>query len=198
MSIIVEHEKRRREILEKALDVFVDDGYEGTTFQKIAGRCGITRTTLYIYFKNKKDIFNYSIKLLLAKVEEDIQIILSDTSLDSINKITKVLTNIFELLEENRRLLMVILGYLLHISKNNGDPEQLVRRRTLKLRRFLSSMIIEGVKSKELIATTNIKAAADLLYSLFEAAIFRLVILQRKTVGDLRKTAVFAISRLAP
>ena len=54
MAIIVEHEKRRREILEKALDIFVDDGFEGTTFQKIADRCNITRTTLYIYIKNKK------------------------------------------------------------------------------------------------------------------------------------------------
>ena len=54
MSIVVAHEKRRAEILEKTLDVFVDEGFEDVTFQKIADRCGITRTTLYIYFKNKK------------------------------------------------------------------------------------------------------------------------------------------------
>ena len=58
MSIVVEHEKRRWEILEKALDVFMEEGFEDVTFQKIADRCGITRTTLYIYFKNKREIFN--------------------------------------------------------------------------------------------------------------------------------------------
>ena len=60
MAIIVEHEKRRHEILDKALEVFVDEGYEDATFQKIADKCGITRTTLYIYFKNKiesNDVF---------------------------------------------------------------------------------------------------------------------------------------------
>ncbi|MDX9958533.1 MAG: TetR/AcrR family transcriptional regulator, partial [Spirochaetia bacterium] len=36
MSVTVEHEKRKKEILEKALDVFVDEGYADTTFQKIA------------------------------------------------------------------------------------------------------------------------------------------------------------------
>ena len=196
MSIIVEHEKRQKEILENALDVFVDDGFEGATFQKIADRCGITRTTLYIYFKNKKDIFNFSIKLLLAKVEEDMQLALNETQ-GSINKITRVMTDIFQLLEENRRLLMVILDYLLHITKNNGDPEKLVRRRTIKLRHILASMVIEGINAGEL-KEMDIKSAADLLYSLLEAAIFRLVVLQRKTVGDLRNTAAFIIRQLAP
>ena len=46
MAIIVEHDKRRHKILEKALDVFVEEGYEDVSFQKIADRCGITRTTL--------------------------------------------------------------------------------------------------------------------------------------------------------
>jgi AcrR family transcriptional regulator len=70
MSILVEHDKRRQEILKKALEVFVDEGFENATFQKIADRCGITRTTLYIYFKNKKEIFNYSLKELLQRVEQ--------------------------------------------------------------------------------------------------------------------------------
>ena len=48
MAIIVEHDKRKREILDKALDVFIEEGYEDATFQKIADKCGITRTTLYI------------------------------------------------------------------------------------------------------------------------------------------------------
>ena len=31
MAIVVEHEKRRAEILEKALDVFTEEGYEDAT-----------------------------------------------------------------------------------------------------------------------------------------------------------------------
>jgi AcrR family transcriptional regulator len=196
MSIVVEHEKRRKKILEKALFVFVDEGFENATFQKIADYCGITRTTLYTYFKNKKEIFTYSIKLLLVKVEEGIQRIRCDASLDSVEKLTRILLDIFRHLEENRRLLSVLLDYLLFLSKNNTDPEQRVRRRTLKLRHILASLVIEGVKTGELKAV-NIKTTDDYLYSLIEAAIFRLVILQRKTVGDLRKTAAFAVKQLA-
>jgi AcrR family transcriptional regulator len=196
MSIVVEHEKRRKEILEKALDVFVEEGFEDTTLQKIADRCGITRTTLYLYFKNKKEIFNYSIKLLLVKVEEDIRHILADSVLGCIEKIIKILHNVFRQFEENRRLLSVILDYLLHLSKNNIDPEQRVRQRTLRMRHILASLVIEGVKKGEL-KSINIKTADDFLYSFIEGAIFRLVVLQRETVGDLRETVTFAVRQFA-
>jgi len=195
MAIVVKHEKRRQEILEKVLDVFIEEGFEDTTFQKIADHCGITRTTLYIYFKNKKEIFNYSIKLLLTKADSDIKAIRSDASLNSVEKITRVLLDIFTLLEGNRRLLSVILDYLLHVA-GSLNPEQRIHRRTLKLRHILTSLVIEGVKSGEL-KSLNIKTANEYLYSLIEAAIFRLVVLQKKTVGDLRKTASFAVKQFA-
>jgi AcrR family transcriptional regulator len=196
MAIVVEHEKRRKEILEKALDVFVEEGFENTTLQKIADKCGITRTTLYLYFKNKKEIFNYSIKLLLVKVEADIRHIQANSILGYVEKIITILHNIFQQFEENRRLLSVILDYLLHLSKNNIDPEQRVRRRTLRMRHILASLVIEGVKKGEL-KSINIKTADDFLYSFIEGAIFRLVVLQRETVGDLRETVVFAVRQFA-
>ncbi|MDR2134447.1 MAG: TetR/AcrR family transcriptional regulator [Treponema sp.] len=196
MSIVVEHEKRRKEILEKALDVFMDEGFEDATFQKIADRCAITRTTLYIYFRNKKEIFNYSIKLLLMKLEDSIQQIRADDSLGAVDKITRILSGILQQLEENRRLLSVILDYLLYLSKSDSNPETRVRRRTLRLRHILASMVIEGVKSGELLPV-NIKFADDFLYSFIEAAIFRLAVLKHETVEELKEAAALAVARLA-
>jgi len=196
MSIVVEHEKRRKEILEKALDVFITEGYVDATFQKIADKCRITRTTLYLYFKNKKEIFNYSIKLLLAKLEEDISLTISNSALDSVEKIEEVLMKIFGHIEENRRLLSVVLDYLLHISKSSSDPGKPVRRRTLRLRHILSSLVIEGIKTGKL-KQVNVKTADDYLYSFIEAAIFRMAVLRQQTVGDLRETALFAVKQFS-
>jgi len=196
LSIVVEHEKRRREILRKALDVFVDEGFEDATFQKIADRCGITRTTLYTYFKNKKEIFNYSIKQLLSTVEADITKVRVGTHLHAVDKIIRVISRIIELLEKNRLLLSVILDYLIHISRNNADPNYRVRRRTLKLRHILATMVIDGIKAGEIVAM-NVKAADDMLYSLFESAIFRLAVLKQETVADLKITAALTVRLMA-
>jgi AcrR family transcriptional regulator len=208
MSIVVEHDKRRREILEKALDVFVDEGFENVTIQKIADRCGITRTTLYIYFRNKKEIFNYSIKQLMGEVENIILEVRKTTALNNTEKIIRVLNVIIDKFEENRRLLIVVLDYLLYLSKSDSDPEgnpglrprrgfpdQRVRKRTLRLRHILATMVIDGVKAGEFVPV-NIRAVDDLLYGLLESAIFRLAVLKRDTVPELKEAQELAVRRL--
>ncbi|MCL2800379.1 MAG: TetR/AcrR family transcriptional regulator [Treponema sp.] len=196
MALAVEHDKRRKKILEKALVVFMDDGFENATFQKIADKCGITRTILYLYFKNKREIFSFSIKQLLSNVEDKINDIRSNDSLNSVDKITKVLLAVIKQLEQNRQLLSIVLDYLLHISKSDLDPEEKVRRKTVRIHRILSSMVIEGIKSGEL-KKTNVKVTHDYLFSFLESAIFQLIVLKRKNLDELRQVITFAVNQLA-
>jgi AcrR family transcriptional regulator len=194
MSIVVEHDKRRREILGKALDVFIDEGFEDVTFQKIADRCGITRTTLYIYFKNKKDIFNFSIKQLLQDLENDITRI-REEKLTHTETLTKVMMVIIERLEQNCGLLSVIFSYLFYIAKGDYDPDKRVRRRTVRLRHILATMLIEGIKAGEF-AKVNVKDANELFYSFLESAVFRMVALKRNNVGELKGAIILAVKQL--
>jgi AcrR family transcriptional regulator len=195
MSIVVEHEKRRREILEKALDVFMDQGYEDATFLKIADRCGITRTTLYLYFRNKKEIFNYSIKQMLSEVEKDIQVVRRDGGLKTGDRLVRMLTGIIDRLEKNRRILLVSLNYLLYISKSDHDPKYRLRRRTVRLRHFLATTGIEGIRAGELIPL-NVRDVDELLYCIIESAVFRLVILKQTAAGELKGAVELAVRRL--
>ena len=196
MSIIVEHEKRRREILEKALDAFMDEGFEDVTFQKIADRCGITRTTLYTYFKNKGDMFNFSIKQFLSALENDIAEIRTVKGLSHEEKLVKVMIVIIERLEENRLLLSVVMDYLIYLFKNEHDPGYRVRRRTVRLRHILTTMLIEGIKAGEFLSSVNVRDANELLYGLVEAVIFRLVVLRKPSAGELKDAVILAVERL--
>ena len=211
MSIMIEHDKRRKKILRKALDVFMEEGFDDTTYQKIADRCKITRTTLYLYFRNRQEIFNFSIKQLLAEMEEDILKITENHSLSCPDKIRKTLLLILDRLEENRRLLSVILNYLL--SQNTGSqksavkprqkqtapqellPDLRVRRRTIRLRHILSAMFIEGIKKGHL-RKIDLGAANELFYSFIEAAVFRLTVFKRESIADLKAAAELAVSGL--
>ena len=197
MSIVVEHEKRRHEILERALDVFVDEGFEDVTFQKIADRCGITRTTLYIYFKNKRDIFYFSIKQFLSVLENDITEVRKAKNLSHTEKLTGVMLVIMERLEENRRLLSVLLNHVMHISKGDYDPDNRVRRRTVRLRHILATMLIDGIKAGELVPRLNVKDANEMLYGFLEVAVFRMVVLRRSSIGELKDAMKLAVQRLA-
>jgi AcrR family transcriptional regulator len=50
--------ERRAEILAAAKALFVADGYEAFTTRKLAAAVGLSQTGLYVYFKNKEDIFD--------------------------------------------------------------------------------------------------------------------------------------------
>jgi len=186
MSIVVEHEKRRHEILEKALDVFMDEGFEDVTFQKIADKCGITRTTLYIYFKNKREIFNFSIKQLLQALENDIKIIGNKEEISYQEKLIEIMMVIIERLEENSRLLSVVLNYLIYISKGGYDPDYRVRRRTMRLRHFLTNTLVEGIKAGEFNSSINVRDANELLYGFLESAVFRLTVFHHSSVDEIK------------
>ena len=197
MSIVVEHEKRRREILGKALDAFMEEGFEDVTFQKIADRCDITRTTLYTYFKNKRDIFNYSIKQLLSVLENDITEAKKTKGLSHTEKLIRVMAVIFGSIEENRRLLTVVLTYYSHIFKNDKEPDYRFRRSTVRLRHILTTMLIEGIKADEFTPKLNVKDANELLYSFVEAAVFRTMVLRHSSVEELKNAMKLAIQHFA-
>ena len=60
MTVLVDHQERRKMILERAFELFAEEGFSGVTYQKIADRCGISRTSIYKYFKDKDQIFIFA------------------------------------------------------------------------------------------------------------------------------------------
>ena len=193
MGIVVDHDKRRKAILKKSLEVFVDEGYEDATFQKIANRCGITRTTLYIYFKNKKEIFLYSIKQLTEGLEISIQKIISSPTKTCEQKLLQTLECIVKECVANKELFGVILAYLIMLKQTGKDPQTKVKRRIIRLRHLLSTILIEGKKKGEF-KDINVKSANEMFYSLIEASIFRLAILNQQTIDEMMSSLELAVS----
>ncbi len=52
-----EKARRREALLNAAQYVFYDKGFERTSMDDIANQAGFSRTLLYVYFKDKKDIY---------------------------------------------------------------------------------------------------------------------------------------------
>jgi AcrR family transcriptional regulator len=192
MAIVVEHEKRKREILEKSLDIFIEEGYEDVTFQKIADRCGITRTTLYIYFKNKQELFLWSIKQLTQGLETALLLVVNNQSLSSREQLHQVCTKIIDTCMDNKKLFNIILIYLLQLQKMGKDPGDRVRRRVLRLRHLLSTILIAGMKKGEF-RKINVKAANEMFYGLIQSIIFRLAILDQESIDELNASFDLAI-----
>ncbi len=67
-----EAELTRQRILKAALDLFVEKGYERTTFQDVADRIQLTKGAVYWHFKSKPDLFAELVADMTAKHNEHV------------------------------------------------------------------------------------------------------------------------------
>ena len=192
MAIVVEHDKRKREILEKSMELFCNEGYEDVTFQKIADACGITRTTLYIYFKNKHEIFNFSIKQLSSDLEKGFLSIIKDTSINAEQCLRKIVNDSVDLCAQNKGLFEVLIPYLMGLYKTGVDVYERVRRRTIRLDHLMSMIIIRGQKSGEF-KDFSVKSANDLLLGLIVESVFKMAVLHNDETEDIKASLNLAI-----
>lgn len=61
---------RRQQILEAALDVFAEQGFEGATTKEIASRADVTQGLIYFYFPSKEDLFFAAFDYQAAQLAE--------------------------------------------------------------------------------------------------------------------------------
>jgi AcrR family transcriptional regulator len=183
MGIVIDHEARRRAIIAKSIQLFAEQGYDGVTYQKIADSCSIARTTLYKYFHNKREIFNYAIwdvaNLLIGCYKEIL------TSKDNvIVRLERILDAVLRLLFEQRVILTVILDYVLAAQRAGHNLERSITRHTIGLRRIIQRLLVEGIRKGEL-RQVDVRLATELLYAQMETAILRLTVSQNADYGEL-------------
>ena len=60
-ALTVKRERRKEarpgELLDSALDLFVEKGFAATRVEEVAARAGVSKGTLFLYFQSKEDLF---------------------------------------------------------------------------------------------------------------------------------------------
>ena len=72
--VIEDTRSKRQAIIEAARDIFAQKGYEDTTIAEIAEAAGVAVGTVYLYFRNKREIYmstSLNLMVLHAAVIED-------------------------------------------------------------------------------------------------------------------------------
>lgn len=100
-------EDRKKQILERAINVFVDKGYNGATTLEIAKAADISEVTLFRYFSSKKDIFIESIEpIVVTTLKESIT---ASKDLTPREKLEFIFTERIRLISRNRGVMKLLL-----------------------------------------------------------------------------------------
>ena len=147
----VNHRERRREILKKSLVLIAKIGYDAVTFEQIAESVGVGRTTLYKYFKNKRDIFDKGLKMLVEQIGAEFrEAVGSHPDWSVIEKIRLIMKQLIDMMFMSPELLQAVVEYLVRLRRSGEPTGKRVRHHTVGFYRVLVRLVREGINNGEL------------------------------------------------
>lgn len=100
-------EERREQILESALNIFIEKGYNGSTTMDIAKEAEVSEVTIFRYFESKKQIFLDAIEpILITSLKESI---VASKDLKPIEKLEYILKDRIGFISEHHKVIKLIL-----------------------------------------------------------------------------------------
>ena len=106
-----EREQRRAQILAVATEVFAEKGYHDARIDDIVVRAGIARGTFYLYFTDKRAIFEELVGGFLARLNDAIERIeLADDAPRHMNELMANLRRVFALFAANPEMARILLS----------------------------------------------------------------------------------------
>lgn len=170
MPKIVDYDVRRKEIAAHAVSVFVKDGLAESNLSKIASLCGFGRTTIYKYFKNKEEIFLFTLEEIFEKVEGQITRISTNSELHASDKLAALLEVFVRASVEDKERMILVMDLIL--VRNSQGLEARTRDRVMSLRAVFERVLREGIAAGQL---RDVKPApmAYALFSLVEAYVLQ-------------------------
>lgn len=106
-----EKEQRRAQILGVAREVFAEKGYHDARIDDIVVRAGIARGTFYLYFSDKRAIFEELVDSFLRRLDANIERIeLADDAPRHMNEIAENLRRVFALFAAEPAMSRILLS----------------------------------------------------------------------------------------
>ncbi|NLV76755.1 MAG: TetR/AcrR family transcriptional regulator [Tissierellia bacterium] len=149
MPKIVDYEEKKKEIIEKAKIVFAKRGYHNTSLSHISKKCGMGRTTIYQYFKNKDEIFFHTIGSTLEEMQTQVEVIVANEELSFTEKLKQVIHQLTEGQEDNNTFIL-LLETLLILNREKNEVLEKLKDDIQRLKNTIEDLIKQAIEKKEI------------------------------------------------
>lgn len=140
---------RTREILEAARRVIAELGYAGASTERIAQEAGISKGTIYLYFKNKEAllsaVFQHGFEVLMARTRAATQ-----RARGSAPKLRALVQAFLEHTEEHQAFYQALQGHPDLGPEGNSEVSEQIRKMTEEYVVFVAGLLERGVRAGEL------------------------------------------------
>ncbi|MBI2433817.1 MAG: TetR/AcrR family transcriptional regulator [Candidatus Hydrogenedentes bacterium] len=134
-------------LLESALTLFSEKGYEGTSIREIIEGAGVTRPVLYYYFENKEDLFRRLVEIKFTEFTNQIEAIKSSVPTCA-DRLKAIIRKEFVIAERSPETVRLILQVFFSLPQQGPrlDKTRLAHARF----RLLEDIMRDGLERNEL------------------------------------------------
>ncbi|WP_200978820.1 TetR/AcrR family transcriptional regulator [Echinicola sp. 20G] len=131
---VYERQKKEKEILEAAIQLFASKGYQSTKMDEVAKSAKMSKGLIYFYYKNKEDLY----MAVTKKAFEELKDVFRDTQKtkgkSGIDLIKMLIENFIRFTENNRMYQEAILNFMGLMAQYND----------LEKRKHIDPLILES------------------------------------------------------
>lgn len=143
-----ERNRRRKEILEAAANIFAEKGFEKTTLEEIATAAEFGKGTLYLYFSSKEDIF-FSIfeegkRVFHDKLREH----LADIQ-DAGVKIERFIEFAFQFMREHESKFRLLMSEMIRLQMYQSQFSEQLRKLMNEDLLAVTDLLDDGIRQKK-------------------------------------------------
>lgn len=157
-----------RQVLDAALDLFVENGFDGTSIDDVATHAGLTKGAIYFYFNDKLSLLDALLERTAAELFQPIfEAIRSPRSTPTM-RLIRLTTEFARVGAEHkeRALLHVLMSLEMHGRQNHVESR--VRRTYDRLHVEISDVLREGQTTGEFTRSIGPEYQASVIVALID------------------------------
>ncbi|MDP2862546.1 MAG: TetR/AcrR family transcriptional regulator [Desulfobacterales bacterium] len=172
MPRIVDRDKKRSEIAQKAIEVLAKRGFQATTIQEIADAAGLGKGTVYHYFKTKEEILSAVSEEIFHEMERSFGAALLRID-KPMEKLSALIEEALHVTEDVEHLFIVYTElWLMNIRGDKyNDYMSVIKNLHNDLKNLTAGMIDEGKKQGLWDKDTDSDALAAYLVASFDGVV---------------------------
>ena len=173
--------KRRDQMINGAVKLFIEKGFHRTTTREIARAAGFSIGTLYEYIREKEDVLYLVCDRIYDQVKERLQKFL-DTEKTTIEALRQGIANYFRVVDDMQDEVLVMYQEVKSLPK---DALTYVLNKELELVELFAKMLTRCVENKELyISDSEVELYAHNIYVAGQMWSFRRWVLRKMFTLD--------------
>ena len=167
-----ERERRRQQIIVAAKKVFSEKGFNKATMDDIAGEAELSPGTLYLYFKNKEELYASLSLRILHYLHIRVEHVEGSKELDPEKKLDAMIDAMYDVYEFDPLVIINMFHLQSSETLKNLSPELLEEIKDLSRKSIggMSRIFNQGIKSGVFV-DLHPMALSDIFWSLFSGVV---------------------------